>query len=194
MSHPDIKSQEEIFRYLAKENRTRRRFLAESINDLIKKTPDNARATRTVLPLNPGDPCYLFLLMHRNTTLPYEEYREMRGQLLASYLRITKLKFPEVKDIVGIATETGLSEERSEDVVYLNASDWTEEDDREAADLESEFSSQGLFGKRTLNRSSIDEYPDKNPSRVTKGMKGNERNDPCPCGSGKKFKKCCGQL
>lgn len=194
MSHPDIKSQEEVFRFLAKENRTRRRFLAESIHDLIKKTPDNARTTRTLLPVNPGDPCYLFLLMSKRTTLSYEEYREVRGQLLAGYLRITKLKFPEIKDIVGIATETGLSEERSEDFMYLNARDWTEEDDREAADLERKFSSQGLLGKRTLFRSNINEYPDTNPSRVTKGMKGNERNDPCPCKSGKKFKKCCGQL
>jgi len=25
-------------------------------------------------------------------------------------------------------------------------------------------------------------------------MKGAERNMPCPCGSGKKYKKCCGKL
>lgn len=27
---------------------------------------------------------------------------------------------------------------------------------------------------------------------VTKGVKGRDRNLPCPCGSGVKFKKCCG--
>ena len=26
------------------------------------------------------------------------------------------------------------------------------------------------------------------------GMKGKERNKPCPCGSGKKYKTCCGKI
>jgi uncharacterized protein YecA (UPF0149 family) len=31
------------------------------------------------------------------------------------------------------------------------------------------------------------------PKTVTREMPKVGRNDPCPCGSGKKFKKCCGR-
>lgn len=33
-----------------------------------------------------------------------------------------------------------------------------------------------------------------NPSKPTTAEKKVGRNEPCPCGSGKKYKKCCGQL
>ena len=39
------------------------------------------------------------------------------------------------------------------------------------------------------NESEVEEEPEPEPA-VT-GKPG--RNDPCPCGSGKKYKKCCGQ-
>ena len=38
-------------------------------------------------------------------------------------------------------------------------------------------------------------YTQVNPVKPVhrKGMKGKERNLPCPCGSGKKYKNCCGK-
>ena len=38
---------------------------------------------------------------------------------------------------------------------------------------------------------SIDKSEEKSISQVNKKIK---RNEPCPCGSGKKYKKCCGKL
>ena len=38
---------------------------------------------------------------------------------------------------------------------------------------------------------SIDKSEEKSISQVNKKVK---RNEPCPCGSGKKYKKCCGKL
>ena len=38
---------------------------------------------------------------------------------------------------------------------------------------------------------SIDKSKEKSISQVNKKIK---RNEPCPCGSGKKYKKCCGKL
>lgn len=196
MSHPNLKSQEEILRFLAKENRTRRRFLAEAIHDLIARTPNNYRATRTILPSRPGEPYYLFLLFPKisfNKDYSYEMYREARASLLADYLKIVKLKFPKAIDIIGLATETGFDEERSEDFMYLDASVWTEKENEEALEIEKELTSQGLLGKRTIYRRNVKEYPDNKPSTIAIGMKGTERNMPCPCNSGKKFKKCCGR-
>ncbi|GAG86557.1 unnamed protein product, partial [marine sediment metagenome] len=193
LSHPNIKSQEEIFRLLAKENRTRRRLLATAINELITKTPDNKKATKTVFPSRPGEPFYLFMLLTKLKNIPYEKYRQVRHALLGSHLQILKLEYPEALDIIGVATETGTSEERSEDFIYLDTSKWTVENNKETEKLKKEFISQGLLGKKTMFRSSIKEYPDNKPSKIMVGMKGSERNMPCPCGSGKKFKKCCGR-
>ncbi|RJR26668.1 hypothetical protein C4561_04650 [candidate division WWE3 bacterium] len=193
LSHPSIQSQEIIFRFLAKENRTRRRFLANSIHELIAKTPNNYRATRIILPSKPGDPYYLFLLLPRYGGTPVKDYRELRGDLLERYLRVLKLKYPAATDIIGIATETGFStDERSEDIAYLDATEWTEQENAEAQDIERELVSLGALSKRTLFRTTTKEYPDPKTSKVRIGMKGTERNIPCPCGSGKKFKKCCG--
>lgn len=39
-----------------------------------------------------------------------------------------------------------------------------------------------------------DEAPLPEPVQpIQKGGQGTGRNDPCPCGSGKKYKKCCGK-
>lgn len=32
-----------------------------------------------------------------------------------------------------------------------------------------------------------------NPPQAARAVAGAGRNDPCPCGSGRKFKKCCGR-
>ncbi len=194
LSHPDIRSQEEIFRFLAKENRTRRRILSESIHDLIAKTPIDCRTTRTILPIKHGEPYYVFLLLPKTENMSYERYREIRGELLASYLQITKLRYSNAIDIIGLATETGLSEERSEDFMYLDTRNWSSDDNIEAERIEKELIASGLLGKRTMFRGTTNEYPDEKISEVIIGMKGSERNNPCPCGSGKKFKKCCGKL
>lgn len=188
LSHPNIKNQEEIFRLLVKENRTRRRLLATAIHELIAKTPDNKKATKTVFPSRSGEPFYLFLLLPKLKNIPYEKYRAARYELLKSHLQILKLDYPKALDIIGLATETGISEERSEDFIYFDACKWTVENNKEAEELKEEFISKGLLGKRTMFRSSIKEYPDGKPSKLIVGMKGSDRNMPCPCGSKKKFK------
>ena len=81
---------------------------------------------------------------------------------------------------------------------FFNATDiypWnrTSEDTSHAEEIERELIEQDLLSKRTISRKFIKEYPDANIQRSTVKMKGSDRKKPCPCGSGKKFKKCCGQ-
>jgi hypothetical protein len=192
MTHPSIKEQERIFRFLAREDRTRRRLLAESIHELIAKTPENFRATRLILPSRPGDPYYLFLLLPKPKKGTYEEYRHARVELLQRYLKVTKLQYQNAKDIIGLATETGVSAERSEDFIYYDGRNWSEKEKKEAEEIRDELVQLGMLGKRTMFRKKAHEYPVKGSPPVLMGMKGNERNKPCPCGSGRKFKKCCG--
>jgi len=77
--------------------------------------------------------------------------------------------------------------------MYLDASIWTQRENEEALEIEKQLIKNGLLGKRTMHRSTVKEYPDATPSDTVVGMRGNERNKPCPCKSGKKFKKCCGR-
>lgn len=192
MSHPDIKKQEEMFRFLVRANRTKRRLLSFTIHDLIAKTPVSSRSTRTILPQSPNDPFYVFLLLPKESSIPYEMYREIRRNLLEDYLMITKLLYPNAINIIGLATETGISKERSEDILHLDASNWCDQDYKEAKKIEIDLISNGFLGKRMMSRCTTKEYPKEKPQQIIFGMKGKERNLPCPCGSGIKFKNCCG--
>lgn len=210
----DLKEQEKMFRFLAREPRTRRRMLAKSIIELISRTPVAAqRAARVMLPSRPGDPHYVFLLLTPFEGATYEQYREVRRELLSAYCMVVKLKCPEALDIIGIATETGDDESRSEDAIYLDARDWPAEAEAEARRLQDEL---GLLRDTAMFASTENEYPDgrvtlrpisdqrqsrqprglnvkrsKKPSLVHKNKIG--RGAPCPCQSGKTFRRCCGK-
>lgn len=67
----------------------------------------------------------------------------------------------------------GTTDYTSEGFINLDAKEWSDKQQAEALDLKAEFESQGILGKQK--------------------MKGRDRNKPCPCGSGKKFKNCCGK-
>lgn len=195
LSHPSIKNQEEVFRHLARENRTIRRTLAGRLIDFVMERKSTERGTRLCLPIRPGGPHYLFFVLPRPKNIDDERYREYRYGLLQDYLFITKLRCPDAIIIIGIATEPGDSYERSEDLMCLDASEWTDENDAEAAALEKEFISKGLLSQRTMFKSTTNEYPNSlEPDKMKEKVKGKHRNEPCPCGSGKKIKKCCGKL
>ncbi len=171
LSPPNIQDQAEILKYLARENRTRRRFLATSIHDLIAKTPKNHRATRIILPSNNNDPYYLFVLLPRLHGVNETEYRDTRGQMLEDLMIILKHDYPEAKNIIGLATETGLTSERSEDLQYYDGSGWTAQKEKYAQDLKEEYINNGLIKKRTMFRSVVSEYPTSVPSDIKIGCK-----------------------
>jgi hypothetical protein len=129
-------------------------------------------------------------------SVSYEEYRQVRRQLLEALCMVTKHKFPDALDIIGLATEVGIDNAtRSEDAVYLDAREWNHEQAAEAESLQRDL---GLL--ESLNKFECKEYEyplekrahgghTTEPSKRPQSM----RNSPCPCGSGKKFKKCCGR-
>jgi len=77
-THPGVANQEIVMRFLARENRTRRRMLGKALIELLRRTPATHRATRTILPSNLGDPHFVFLL------LPRPSYVSEEGVLSAS--------------------------------------------------------------------------------------------------------------
>lgn len=188
-----VPEREKVLRFMASEPRTRRRFLAKTLLDFIRNTDKNKRATRTLKSLNPNEPFYVFLLFPLEEYMEYEKYREVRGVLLEKYLAITKLNHPEAKHIIGIATETGRGATGSEDAAYLDASSWTAENEVYAKDSEAELRELGLLGVQKEFRETVKEYPYKTKEiQDFRNFKGRTKNLPCPCGSGRKYKKCHG--
>ena len=184
-----VEYSERVIRFLAREPRTRRRFLARSLVNLIEKTPSNMRQVRVIEPSNLGDPYFVFLILPQTDEIDDVAYRENRRVLLEAFLRCTKAIYPDALDIVGVATENDLYADRhSEDVAYIDTRDWTEEQLADARSLQQET---GFLTNITKSVGREKEYPVE-PERSAAHMKGRDRNKPCICGSGKKFKKCCG--
>jgi hypothetical protein len=176
-------------RWLARENRTRRRLLAISIHELIAQTPSDQMATRVVCPSASGDPFYVFLIAP--SAWGGQHYRELRREWLYKYCMATKLRFPEASWVVGLATESGWAAVRSEDLFGLDCSAWSAEMQAEAEAMQAEFP---VLQKVKGFRSRIEEYPTK-PYEVPKASHRRKigRNERCPCGSGQKYKRCCGK-
>jgi hypothetical protein len=183
---------EEVLRLCAREPRTRRRMLAKALKEMLETTPPADWTRRRIIqPSRPGDPYYVFVLVPRDSERPHDDYRRVRREYLEVCMRVAKLKCPDALDIVGIATETGLDDSRSEDAAYLDGRVWTAEHQEDAERLQKELE---LFVNPTIERSIEHEYP-------AVGLDGqllfpagkNPRNKPCPCGSGRKYKRCHGQ-
>jgi len=192
-----VNTGEKSIRFLARESRTRRRYLAAALLEIIgKRMPQGFRHTRIIPPYLIGDPYYVFLLFPHPPNVDYQKYREVRRIFLAACCRVLKLVYPDALDIMGIATEAGKPSARSQDVMYLDARHWTEEDQANALDLQKRYE---LFDDIKGFATPVEEYPkpsarpDNKYIPFSEQMKGRERNLPCPCGSGKKHKKCCGR-
>lgn len=182
---------ERIVRFLAREPRTRRRFLASLFLDLYSKLGTQAWKVRVLEPSGPRDPYYIFMIMRYPDGISYEKYRQMRRCYLEAYSHVLKVVYPEAQDIVGIATGPP-ENENSEDLLYLDARHWTLEDQREAEILQRET---GFLLKVNRYEGKVKTYPDvaRRPSYQSgRGPKGRDRNKFCYCGSGRKFKYCHG--
>lgn len=156
-THTEIAEQEKSFRWLARENRTRRRMLAKGMHELLRRTPANYRAIRVILPSRPGDPHYVLLLLPRYPVIPEQDYRHARSQFLRECCLVVKLEFPDAQHIVGIATETwDGSNYRSEDFVHLDATEWSEALQKQA---QASKAGLGILIKTKTFSGSEKEYP-----------------------------------
>jgi hypothetical protein len=194
-SGKQVNEQEIMFRYLAREPRVRRRVLAESLHEVLDRSihSKGILEARVMLPNGPSDPHYVFLFLRRKDGLTDEEYRPVRMNLLANYCAVTKLKFPKAVHIIGIASEAGLPPQRSEDLIYLDASKWGPNDEARAQKIQKELK---ILQKVTAVGTRTFEYPvDRSgkPRTATPSRNSPSRNSPCPCGSRKRFKRCHGK-
>lgn len=196
LAHPivaDREAEEIVLRFLARESRFRRRMLARGLADLMEMAdPKIDRYARTMMPAWPTEPYYLFMTLRKPEEVDRDDYREVRMGMLQDYCKSARLRFPSARDIIGIATEHRDNGFHSFDVIYLDDTDISLDEQHEikkrAVDL-------GTFQDTQSFHLSEREYPLPDrpsvPQRIV--MKGHLRNKPCPCGSGIKFKRGCGR-
>jgi hypothetical protein len=183
-----LSEQEIIFKFLARESRTRRRSLSRSLHQVWAKSVNAPVLSARVMTSNEaGAPYYVFFFLKRKPGMSDEEYRAIRRQRLIDYCCVAKVKFPEALDIVGIASEGGDVERRSEDLFYLDARNWSAKDQAKAEQVQKQF---GMLKKTTPHFEREYEYPVNHEGKRKKYKLG--RNSPCWCNSGKRFKRCHG--
>jgi hypothetical protein len=132
---------------------------------------------------------------------PADRARSQRVAQLRDVCTVARHKLRHNSRVIGIATEIGKEIPHSYDFVFMDFPEWSEENQRLAEELQKE---QGILTDPILRPVSIQEYPENpkgssnrrntsEPGSARKGAKKVGRNDPCPCGSGKKYKKCHGR-
>ena len=142
-------------RWMARENRVRRRMLARTLLDALHTTPKGKVRRRYAKPSSPGDPFWVFFVFPRPDELPDAKYRAMRRETLTALCYIIKHLHPEATDICGIAIGTN-AKEMSEDALYLDARDWTPSLEQQAREL---YERTGWFSQATMSKATEWEYP-----------------------------------
>ena len=182
-----ISTTERIMRWMAREPRTRRRMLARKLVDCVVTTPKHLRRTAVMKPSSPRDPYYVFLMIPWDHERSAQDNRELRGKILYAACMVVRLNWPDALDVVGIASESGNdTTNRSEDAMYCDFREWTSEMAEQAKEWQNLLN---MLVNPKLIYGTEHEYPELRPSSLVAQV---GRNDPCPCGSGKKYKKCHG--
>jgi hypothetical protein len=119
---------------MALERRVQRRSHAKAIEGAFEylETHKGNRFFRAMIPESPeqGDTGFCILLFKREITpegTSYEEYREFRASTLGAYTENLLERNRHLKRVIGIATEGSRSGNMSEDLIYHEPPEWTEE-------------------------------------------------------------------
>ena len=181
---------------MAREPRFHRRALSEKMISAIQNFPDDlgpAARTLSFMPSFFADKGYVFLQVRHDNPGDYEaENRSVRLAMLEIACGAAKNKFPHLSKIVGIAINASkFTDTNSEDFLLMDCSEWTKERQQHYQERNSEL---GFFqtGKLKQEIRTISDFP--KPAHQIQKKKKIGRNEPCPCRSGKKYKKCCGKV
>lgn len=152
-----VRDYESALRVLAAENRLARRHLARAIVDLLSSSRADGRPKfRCVVRAEKSGTGYCLLVCPYPQSRDYGQYRRWRSGQLAAYCNTLKIHYPGLQHIVGYATEPVDAERRSEDLVHVDATEWTAEDSQTARTLQREC---GLLVSPTVTHIHESEYP-----------------------------------
>ena len=115
---------ERILRALASEPRLARRELAKHLRHALWQSEPGKKFARMFIGGETKSRAYVFLVVPNSAEEDYPAYREMRSATLFAYCAGLKLKFPQLEEAIGIASEPCTEVIASQDFVYV---DLTEE-------------------------------------------------------------------
>lgn len=148
-----MQEQGQLFEHMAREDRAHRYVLANGFLTFFSSVNPNHRGTRIIYNPEVPDTCYLLFLMPRKDYMEESAYRDVRSRMLMEYCMITKLDYPMFRHIIGVAHESSDTEYSSEDFVYLDATEWSDEQQREALSLKEEYQRIGVLATRSTRES-----------------------------------------
>ena len=192
-----LKGESAIFE-MVKEPRFVRRSLAGKMLNAVERFPDQPNQfTRhvTYMPSYMPNVSYVFLQLRVPDVFRAQpDYREKRQVMLEIACGAAKNKFAHLIKIIGIGIDAPkfAGEFNSEDFILMQCNNWTEELCTYYDTANKDFN---FFGTPQLQQFNlhVSEFVPRlidSPSPADSAKVG--RNDPCPCGSGKKFKRCHG--
>lgn len=191
-TEPALQSSEVALRFMAAEPRLRRRSLGGAFIEALETTPSDHRRIRVIPSQGSGEPMYVFVLVPWFADQPEADNRDLRRRFLEACIFVARMKQPGALDVIGIATESGIDQERrSEDALYFNAREWGPDDDELARSYQQDL---GILVNEQMISRHVEEYPLEGleTSKTVRSRK-TARNSPCPCGSGQKYKRCHGR-
>lgn len=193
----DIVRGESAIYEMVKEPRFMRRGLSEKMLTAVDRFPNTGSFTRQVTFLPSFEPNVGYVLLQLRVPEEFRaaaDFREKRQTLLEIACGAAKNKFPNLVKVIGIGIEAPKFSGGSvaEDFILMLCETWPADRKSYYEELNREWN---FFGTDALQQFKDQITQFVQPPRPTKSAKPGKtgRNDPCPCGSGKKFKKCHGR-
>lgn len=147
---------ERLVRVMASENRFYRRILSQAIEDRARRAQGGWIGS--ILPSEDPNVLYVLLMGPGAPRNEYDEYRSRRSQELGLRCYAAKAARPNAKIIVGIGLDAPGQQGSSEDLIYLDASNWTDEEAQRAESIRKDL---GYFVEGVMQEQLVDaeEYP-----------------------------------
>lgn len=182
---------------MVNEPRFMRRGLSEKLLSAVNRFPDTGSFTRQVTFLPSFQPNVGYVLLQLRVPEEFRtapDFREKRQTLLEIACGAAKNKFRNLAKVIGIGIESPKFSDGAvaEDFILMPCEVWSDERKTYYEELNREWNFFGTAALRQF-KDRITQFVQ--PARPQKPAKSGKtgRNDPCPCGSGKKFKKCHGE-
>lgn len=186
LSNPDS-----LYGFFASLSRLERRVLADGFLEIIQNNSLGVLRTRSIPSLHIGYPFFFFLIVdYGKFDFQLEEDPiSLKRQLLHKYLYVQKYLYPAYHDFLGLVLST-IPFDEALYIDYIDSRKWSTRDFDYSEELAKEFESGGLLPKPHITTKFASDY---SPTIAYNIAKGRSRNFSCPCGSGKKYKYCCGK-
>lgn len=120
---PETIDHERILRALASEPRLGRRELASHFRYALSKSVPGNKFARMILSNDTKTRGYVFLTVPMTPDHRYQEYRELRTDILLAYCHGMKIRHPHLTEAIGIASEPFSEAAASQDFLYVELAD-----------------------------------------------------------------------